>query len=113
MVRVAEYYANKRFLVKIVKEVEEDGIFYTMFSEIFVSKGDLILQDEYGNQFPKKRYKFEEEYSRVDKPKKENKVSNFSYDDIVAGYEAMANLDQNEDEEYINEMKDMVSGKPL
>lgn len=109
-------YAPRKEVVTVTKANEDGWIHTVSGDDIPYSKGSLILKNEFGEEKTISEESFNELYAPVKVEEEPKKLSNFSYDDIVAGYEAMANLNQEEDEDYIKEMmnmKEMVSGKPL
>lgn len=108
------YYAHRKFVVQVKGVAQEDGTLHTIESDHTpVNKGNLILTDEHNIDFPVSEEYFNKHYVKVEKVEEESKLSNFNYDQIAQGYAAMAELSQEEDEDYIKKMQDMVSGKPL
>jgi hypothetical protein len=104
------YYAHKRFLVEVVKVADSDGFLQNEDTDYYpVSKGDVVLKDGVGRLFTVTKKHFEETYLEVEK---KESLSNFTYEEIAAGYQAMANLDQEEDAEYIQKLKNNLSDKP-
>jgi hypothetical protein len=107
------YYTQKRFLVEVVKVTDSDGFLQNEDTDYYpVSKNDVVLKDGVGRLYTVTKDQFNENYLEVVKVEKKETLSNFTYEDIAAGYQAMANLDQEEDAEYIQKLKNNLSDKP-
>ena len=105
------FYVDKK-LLGTKKSVEMDGTLLTMDCELPVFKGQIIFTNHAGQHLVMSEKHFEDNYLEVEK--KENKpLSNFTYEQMAAGYQAMAELDPEEDENYIKELKNNLSDKPF
>jgi hypothetical protein len=102
------YYANKKFLISVEKP-EDDGFLLTSEGEIpFSKEGYYIATDENGNKFVCPETYFNENYvpvKKVSKPKRKHK-SPFEeqYEKQLLEF-ASVQMSQEEDESYINAMK--------
>lgn len=106
------YYTQKKSLVEIVKVADSDGFLQNVDTDYYpVSGGDVVLKDMSGRLFTVSEEDFKEKYLEVEKVEKKP-LSNFTYEQMTAGYQAMAELDQEEDAEYIQKLKNNLSDKP-
>lgn len=101
------YYVDKKFLGS-VSEVEADGTLTTIRGNIPVYKGQYVVHFRNGEDVVMDREYFINEYTPVKEVKKKTKVN---LDEMAKGYMEMAYLNQNEDENYINELKELSQNK--
>lgn len=108
-------YTHRKFLVT-VNRVEENGVLNTISGDIPVSKGEVVLTDDYGDSIAITEKRFNEYYVPVEQIKEETKVGkDFSDADWANAYADMADvyktLDDYDNENYIND--ELVRNKAL
>jgi hypothetical protein len=114
------YYAQKRFLVEVVKVADSDGFLQNEDTDYYpVSDGDVILKDGTGRLFTVTKKHFDETYLEVEKVEKKKRAPSLSPFEIEAmknGYEEMGELirQENEAREALhNDSQELVENKPL
>jgi DNA primase large subunit len=114
-------FTNKKHLVKVVRIIEESGLYFGMYGETHVNKGDLIVADGLGFEFPITRSEYENEYIEVSiipkkKPKQKRILKESEKQQMYRGYEDTANIikSENEAREVLHiDSQELIENKPL
>lgn len=97
------FYAHEKFLVKVIRVIEEDGLYTGMYGESLVKKGDLVVRDGAGYEYPVSKSEFDEVYAKVSKEtkSKEKKKRSLSPEELLkmaTGYGEMGEIIKQENE---------------
>ncbi|MGD7046944.1 hypothetical protein FZC83_01800 [Rossellomorea marisflavi] len=116
------YYAHTKYLVKVIMEIEEDGLYSGMYGDTHVNKGDLVVRDELGYEYTITKAEFAETYLSVAKEKRpekkaKNKLTQHEIEQMMTGYAEMGEIIKLENEarkvELHNESDELLSNKAL
>ncbi|MBD1379069.1 hypothetical protein [Metabacillus arenae] len=101
-------YAHRKFLVTLDKVADDGERFETEYGPFACCKGERILVDNAGkgNKFAVNERYFNENYIEVGEVKEDK---TYDYESMGNAYAAMADLNQDEDSDYIKGTKDIHS----
>lgn len=100
-------YANKRFLCSM-RIAEEDELLDSETCYHQALKGELLLKDYNGREFPVTEEYFQNNYVEVEIVEDKHK---YDMNELANGYAALSELNQEEDQDYINGMEKIVKDK--